>query len=118
MSDINPLAQKKCQPCEGSGKPLEFDQAVEQLKNVSGWQLDENGKGIFREYVTKNFLAAINFITKVAEVAESEGHHPDVHLTEYRNLRIDLSTHAIGGLSENDYIIAARINELPIELKQ
>jgi 4a-hydroxytetrahydrobiopterin dehydratase len=65
----------------------------------------------------KNFLAAIKFIIKVAQVAEANNHHPDLHLTGYRNLRINLSTHAISGLSENDFILAANINQLPVELK-
>ena len=73
---------------------------------------------ISREFITKNFMAAVTFINKVAQVAEAENHHPDVHLTSYRKLRIELSTHAIGGLSENDFILAAKINELPVELKR
>ncbi len=112
-----PLEQKKCQPCEGMGNPLDVDQATEQLKNVEGWELNTDGKGIARQYVIKNFMTAINFIQQVAEIAEGEDHHPDIHLTGYRNLRIDLSTHAIGGLSENDFIVAAKINNVPVELK-
>ena len=112
-----PLTQKKCQPCEGLGSPLTIDQAAEELKQIQGWEIGSDGNGISKKYVTKNFLAAVNFIQKVAEVAETEDHHPDFHLTGYRNLRIDLSTHAIGGLSENDFIVAAKINELPVELK-
>lgn len=112
MSDITPLVQKKCQPCEGIGDPFDIDKATGQLKYVAGWQIDQDGKGISKQYTTKNFMAAINFIQKVAEIAETEDHHPDIHLTGYRKLRIDLSTHAIGGLSENDFIVAAKINEL------
>lgn len=112
-----PLEQKKCQPCEGIGNPFNTDQAAEQLKNVEGWELSTDGKSIARQYVTKNFMTAINFIQQVAEIAEGEDHHPDIHLTGYRNLRIDLSTHAIGGLSENDFIVAAKINNVPVELK-
>ncbi len=93
------------------------DLATEQLKNVQGWELNADGKGITREYVAKNFMTAVTFIGKVAAIAESEDHHPDIHLTGYRNLKIDLSTHAIGGLSENDFIVAAKINNAPIELK-
>ena len=117
MSETIPLEQKKCKPCEGMGNPFNSDEASEQLKNVEGWELNADGKGITRQYVTKNFMAAINFIQQVAEIAESEDHHPDIHLTGYRNLKIDLSTHAIGGLSENDFIVAAKVNALPIELK-
>lgn len=100
------------------GKPYNLPEATAQLKRVPGWELHENGKAITRKYVTKNFLAAVRFVGKVAEVAEADNHHPDLHLTGYRNLRIDLSTHAIGGLSENDFILAAKINQLPVELKK
>lgn len=111
------LAHKKCEPCEGKTKSFDRDQAKDYLKDVSGWRLTEDARGIYREYVTKNFMAAIKFIDKVAAIAESENHHPDIHLTGYRRLRIDLSTHAINGLSENDFIMAAKINGLPVELK-
>lgn len=117
---MNPteLKQKKCQPCEGVGKALTEDEAQKFLSQISGWQLASDAKGISREYVTKNFLAAVNFINKIAQVAEAENHHPDLHLTGYRKFRVDLSTHAVGGLSENDFILAAKINELPVELKK
>ncbi len=112
------LTEKKCEPCEGKTKAFERGQAVEYLKQTTGWSLSGDAKTISKECVAKNFMVAVNFINKVAQIAEMENHHPDVHLTSYRNLRIDLSTHAIGGLSENDFIMAAKINELPIELKK
>ena len=115
---MDSLTAKKCQSCEGMEKPLTKEQALAYLKNTSGWQIDTQEKSIDREYVMKNFMAAIQFIQKIAEIAESENHHPDIHLTGYRKLRIHLSTHAIGGLSENDFIVAAKINELPVELKK
>ena len=67
--------------------------------------------------MVKDFLAAIKFFNAVAEIAESDDHHPDLHLTGYRNVAIELSTHAIGGLSENDFILAAKIDQVPVELK-
>ena len=118
MNDRTPLAQKKCQPCEGIGSPRSIDQAKVQLRDTPEWTIDDSGKVISRIFTAKNFITAIRFIEKVAAIAESENHHPDIHLTGYRKLRIDLSTHAIGGLSENDFIVAAKINELPIELKK
>lgn len=63
-------------------------------------------------------MAGLRFFNSVGELAESEGHHPDLHLVGYRNVAIELWTHAIGGLSENDFILAAKINQLPIELKR
>ena len=66
----------------------------------------------------KDFKAAVAFVNSIASVAEAEGHHPDLHLTGYRKLRVDLATHAVGGLTENDFILAAKIDRLPKELKK
>jgi len=65
----------------------------------------------------KNFVAGVEFFTRVAELAESEGHHPDLHLDGYRHVWIELWTHAVGGLSENDFMLAAKIDRLPIRLR-
>jgi 4a-hydroxytetrahydrobiopterin dehydratase len=111
------LSKQKCQACEGVEKPLSAKEVQKHLKQVSGWKTNQNNKQISREWNTKNFIAAVKFINKVAKLAESENHHPDVHLTSYRNLRIDLSTHKIGGLSNNDFILAAKIDKLPVKLK-
>jgi 4a-hydroxytetrahydrobiopterin dehydratase len=62
-------------------------------------------------------MAGIDFFNKVAEVAEEDGHHPDLHIAGYRNVAVELWTHAIGGLSENDFILAAKIDRLPVALK-
>jgi len=111
------LTQKKCEPCEGKTDPLTKQQAAEYLAQTPEWNISDDAKSISRDYQMKNFTAAVDLITKVKDVAESEDHHPDIHLTGYRNLRIELSTHAIGGLSENDFIVAAKIDQLPAELK-
>jgi 4a-hydroxytetrahydrobiopterin dehydratase len=84
---------------------------------VEGWRLAEDGRRIRRGWTARNFLAAIDFFNKVATLAEQEGHHPDLHLEGYRHVTIELWTHSIGGLSENDFILAAKINQLPIALK-
>ena len=118
MNKANQLINKKCVPCEGIGKALTLDEAKQKLSEVAGWQLNKEATAIFRQFVMKNFLAAVRFIQKVAELAESENHHPDIHLTGYRNLKIELSTHALKGLSENDFIMAAKINELDVEVKR
>ena len=112
------LTQKKCKPCAGEEKPLAAAKVAELIKKVPQWQVNQDSTAISREYVMKNFMAAIKLINKVGELAEQEQHHPDIHLTGYRKLTIELSTHKIGGLSENDFILAAKINELPAELKQ
>jgi 4a-hydroxytetrahydrobiopterin dehydratase len=97
--------------------PVSRDEADRLLANLPGWELSDDGKRIRREWVAKDFVAAMDFFNDVAELAEDEGHHPDLHLVGYRNVAIELWTHAIGGLSENDFITAAKIDELPIRLK-
>jgi 4a-hydroxytetrahydrobiopterin dehydratase len=111
------LRQKKCLPCEGGVEPYTAEQAREQLQRLEGWRLTENGQRIRKEWTVKNFLAGIAFFNKCAEVAEADGHHPDLHLEGYRNVAVELWTHAIGGLSENDFILAAKIDALPIDVK-
>ncbi|REK08254.1 MAG: 4a-hydroxytetrahydrobiopterin dehydratase [Planctomycetota bacterium] len=112
------LTQKKCVPCEGGVPKYSLAEAEAQLKNLSGWRLTHDGERIRKDWVVKNFLAGMDFFGSVAEVAEADGHHPDLHLEGYRNVWIELYTHAIGGLSENDFILAAKIDELPVKLKQ
>lgn len=112
------LAHKKCVPCEGGVKPLSPDEAKEQLDRLEGWRLTDNGRRIRKDWVMRDFAAAIDFFNKVADVAETEGHHPDLHLEGYRKVWIELSTHAIGGLSENDFILAAKIDQLPVQRKK
>lgn len=114
---MDSLAHKKCQPCEGIGKTLARDQIEVLLQQTPGWMVSGDGKAIERAYVMKNFMAAVGAIEKIAAVAEGENHHPDIHLTGYRKLRVELSTHALGGLTENDFIVAAKLNELEFELK-
>lgn len=111
------LVQKKCLPCEGGVPKLTPEEAAEQVREVSGWEICHNGERIRKEWVVKNFMSAMKFFNAVAEVAEAEGHHPDLHVVGYRNVSIEIWTHAIGGLSENDFILAAKIDQLPIELK-
>jgi 4a-hydroxytetrahydrobiopterin dehydratase len=111
------LTGKKCEPCEGKTQPFNKEQIAEYLPQVPGWQVSDDGKMLTRDWNMKNFIAAVEFINNVAKIAESEQHHPDVHLTGYRKLRVVLSTHAIGGLSENDFILAAKLNEVPAQLK-
>jgi len=111
------LKAKKCVPCEGGVPPVETSEAERMLKDLQGWSLIENGKAIERKWTVKNFVAGMQFLNEVAEIAEQEQHHPDIHLTGYRNVKIQLSTHAIGGLSENDFILAAKINDLPVSIK-
>ena len=114
---VEQLLAKKCVPCEGGVPKLTPAEADAQLAKLPGWTIVHNGERIRREWVVKNFMAAVRFFNCVADVAEAEGHHPDLHLVGYRNVAIEIWTHSIGGLSENDFILAAKIDELPIELK-
>lgn len=111
------LVQKKCLPCEGGVEPCSLTEARDQLGELAGWALTPDGKRIRKEWVVKNFMAAMEFFHRCAEIAEADGHHPDLHLVGYRNVAIELWTHAIDGLSENDFILAAKIDRLPIQLR-
>lgn len=106
------FVSKHCIPCEGGTAPLTRAQADEYVLAAPGWTISDDGKKISREIVGKDFMTAVKYINQIATLAESEGHHPDIHLTNWNHLRVELWTHAIGGLSENDFIMAARINEL------
>jgi 4a-hydroxytetrahydrobiopterin dehydratase len=112
------LVSKKCKPCEGGVEPCTLEEAEAQLSKLPGWCLTHDGQRIRKDWTVKNFMAGMAFFNRVAEIAETDGHHPDVHLWGYRNAWIELWTHAIGGLSENDFILAAKIDQLPIELKK
>ena len=114
IGTVEQLKQKKCVPCEGGVPTVPREEADRLLKDLPGWTLSKDGIRIRREWVMKDFMTAIDFFHRVAELAEDEGHHPDLHLVGYRNVAIELWTHAIGGLSENDFITAAKIDELPV----
>lgn len=115
---LEELRGKKCVPCEGGVEKYTLEQAKVQLERLEDWRLTDDGQRIRKDWVVQNFMAAIEFFNKVAELAEEEGHHPDLHLEGYRNMSIELWTHAIGGLSENDFIVAAKIDKLPVRLKK
>ncbi|MBI4062001.1 MAG: 4a-hydroxytetrahydrobiopterin dehydratase [Elusimicrobia bacterium] len=112
---MNPLLSKKCAPCEGGVKRMPLKRARRLAAKLPGWSVVA-GKALRRRLVMRDFAAAIAFIRAAARTAEAEGHHPDLHLTGYRNLTIELSTHAIGGLSINDFILAAKLDALPRRL--
>ena len=106
-----PLAQRRCRPCEGGVSPLPESAARALLQDLKGWEL-VGGTMIRKTVKCKDFLDAVSLIQRIAPIAEAEDHHPDLHLTGYRALTIELSTHAIKGLSENDFILAAKIDEI------
>jgi len=109
MSDD--LQKQKCAPCEGGTKPLERDRIDELLKQVPGWQVSEDDKRIFRKFEFKGFYKTMAFINAMAWIANQEGHHPDFE-GGYNFCLVHFTTHAIDGLSENDFICAAKLNAL------
>ena len=106
------LRVKKCLPCEGGVAPIDAGEAKAYIQVTPDWKLSDDAKLISRKVQCKHFVEAMKLLNRVAEVAEAEQHHPDLHLTGYRKVRIDLTTHAIDGLSENDFIVAAKIDEI------
>jgi 4a-hydroxytetrahydrobiopterin dehydratase len=111
------LTGKHCAPCEGGVPAITGTELDSYLQALPDWKLSGDGQRIRREWRVKDFLAGLDFFQRVGQLAEEEGHHPDLHLVGYRSLAIELWTHAIGGLSENDFILAAKIDKLPIALR-
>lgn len=104
------LHQKKCVPCEAGGTPMPSEDVRRRLSQIPGWLLD--GKKIRHEYAFKDFVQAMAFVNEVAGLAEAEGHHPDLQI-HWNRVLVELWTHSVGGLSENDFIVAAKIGLLP-----
>jgi 4a-hydroxytetrahydrobiopterin dehydratase len=104
------LAKKECKPCEGKTEPLKGD-ALKQLSAElsDGWKV-VGERSLEKEYKFKDFREALAFTNRVGEIAEKENHHPDIFLT-WGKVSLKLSTHSIGGLSENDFILAAKADE-------
>lgn len=110
---VKDLASRKCVPCEGGIPPLGEQEIRDLEKQISGdWKVIDNKK-IVREFSFVNFRHTMSFVNKVAALAEDEGHHPDMHVS-YGSVRIELWTHAIDGLSDNDFILAAKIDRLDL----
>jgi len=111
MSD---LISKKCVPCEGGALPLDLSEIHKYQKKVDGWNVKPNEKKIYyleKNFKFKNFLDSQNFINKVSQISENEGHHPDIAFG-WGYAKIVITTHAIEGLSENDFILAAKIDQI------
>jgi 4a-hydroxytetrahydrobiopterin dehydratase len=109
------LKSKRCAPCEGGNVPKLSQAEAEALRIQVNWRLITTAAGqsaIRHEYKLRNFQAALDMFSRVAALAEAEGHHPDLHLTGYNSVAIELSTHSVGGLTLNDFILAAKINDI------
>ena len=103
------LKEKKCIPCEGIGTPLNLKQITDFMAELNDWSLEDGH--LVRYYRFENFKETMELVNKVAALAEEEKHHPDLFV-RYNKLKIELWTHAINGLSENDFILAAKIDSL------
>jgi 4a-hydroxytetrahydrobiopterin dehydratase len=105
------LSKEKCVPCEGKTNPLQDPELAKYVAGVRKWHLQEGNK-IEREIECKNFKEALHFVNEIGKLAEDQGHHPDINLHSFKNVKLTLYTHAIGGLSRNDFILAARIDKI------
>jgi 4a-hydroxytetrahydrobiopterin dehydratase len=109
---MNELIQKHCKACEGGVEPLTRAEAESLLKHLhSDWTLSGDGKSIHREWKFKNFYHTMSFVNAAAHIANTEDHHPDLEIG-YGYCRMKFNTHAIGGLSENDFICGAKVDRL------
>ena len=106
---MNDLASKKCKPCEGGVAPLTQEQTRQMLRGLQGWSVD-NGR-LAKAYSFQNYYQTMAFVNALAWVSHREDHHPDLLVT-YNSCRVEYVTHAIGGLSENDFICAAKCDAL------
>lgn len=105
------LTKKTCIPCEGGVPPLTQEAAQKLLKDIPGWELDNAGAAIHRQFDFKNYYRVMAFVNAIAWIAHHDNHHPDLEVG-YNRCLVKYSTHAIGGLSENDFICAAKVNAL------
>ena len=109
MSD---LTEKKCMPCEGGVTPFDISEIHKYQKKVDGWEITKNEKNIFfleKKFNFKNFIESQKFVNEIGKISEVEGHHPDISFG-WGYAKISITTHAIEGLSENDFILAAKID--------
>ena len=108
------LAQRKCRPCEGGTPPLTPAEAAALLTQLcADWALTENAHAIQRRFAFRDFYRTMSFVNALAHIANIEDHHPDLHVG-YNYCKVEFTTHAISGLSENDFICAAKIDRLPL----
>lgn len=103
--------KKKCIPCEGGVDPIKGEKLQYYLPAVPEWTLIDE-EAIERDFIFKDFKEAMQFVNKVADLAESEGNHPDIYLHNWKKVKLTLTTHAIHGLFENDFIMAVKINTI------
>lgn len=111
MDEPKKLSERKCVPCEGGVDPLSEEEAQKLALELDDWSLVDGAQLLAKSFRFADFKRTMEFVNKVAAIAEEEGHHPDMNVS-YGGVTVELMTHAIGGLSENDFIVAAKIDEI------
>ncbi|KAK9908422.1 hypothetical protein WJX75_007648 [Coccomyxa subellipsoidea] len=118
LENLVGLANRRCKACEGGDVKAMDEPTAYTLRNqVPGWQVKKDANGALslqQEWKVRNFQAGLELFKRIGEIAEAEGHHPDLHLEGFNRVTADLSTHSVGGLTENDFIMAAKINKLNV----
>jgi 4a-hydroxytetrahydrobiopterin dehydratase len=110
---VSELAARKCKPCEGGIPPLTHAAAAELLAQLSSeWALSDDARAIRREFSFRDFYRTMSFVNALAHIANIEDHHPDLEVG-YNYCRVTFTTHAVGGLSENDFVCAAKVDLIP-----
>lgn len=108
---MSELVRKKCVPCRGGVPPLGPEEIIPLLNQVSGWEAVERHH-LSKSYSFPDFVTALAFVNRIGDLAEQEGHHPDIYLT-WGKVALQIYTHKIDGLTESDFILAAKIDTLP-----
>jgi 4a-hydroxytetrahydrobiopterin dehydratase len=111
VDDMEGLAERRCEPCRGGVPPLSEERARELARGTPGWRVEDGGTRLARRFEFADFVEAMKFVNRVADLAEEQGHHPDI-LIHWNTVDLVLWTHKIAGLHENDFILAAKIQRL------
>jgi 4a-hydroxytetrahydrobiopterin dehydratase len=106
------LKSAKCVPCQAGEPQLTKEEISLYLQKVSGWSLETGPNKIVKTFVRKDFKSAIAFVNKVADLAENEGHHPNLCIHDFKNVKLEIWTHKINGLHKNDFILASKIDDV------
>ena len=111
MNNKNILSTLKCKPCSGSTPKIKHEEIIENLSKIDNWKTNDQKELIFKKFTFNNFKKTIKFVNQISEIAEIEGHHPDISFG-WGYCLVMIHTHAINGLSINDFILASKIDEV------